>query len=594
MSNRQQLSEFYQQRKDRFAAELSHIEKEISRISNLCIAIAIAILGVIYLASTSPGWIYVTFPVIAFFVYLVYRHDKLFVRSVHLANLVKLNHAEVQSLNGDFSTLSSGDEFIDTHHPYSYDLDIFGDGSVFQLINRCNTFRGKQSLADRLARPLPSAGDIRSHQRAVAELNPRVDFRQNLAAASLEAGEAPGDREQLLSWLKTSSFVYGRPYMHVLLWVLPAVTISAVVLFLAGYVPQIVPLSLVFTQWIIYGLYNKRVNVFHDYISRKKMILEKYSAMLDIIRAQSFDTSPLKDIHERASDAGLKVHQLARLVSNLNARLNFLTTLFVNSLLMYDLQCVYRLEKWKHYNGSRLDQWLNAISEVEVFGSFANFAHNHPHCNFPDITEKLLVDAEGLGHPLLRPEECITNAVAIGPAPSVHIVTGANMAGKSTFLRALGVNLVLALAGAPVYARRFSCPLIPLRSGMRTADSLKDHASYFYAELNRLKAIMDELRQGNPLFILLDEILKGTNSTDKQKGSIALVLQLVEQPCLCVVATHDLALGELAGQHPGAIKNYCFEASIVDDRLSFDYTLKEGVAHTMNASFLMKKMGIVR
>src|SRR5690606_959077 len=202
--------------------------------------------------------------------------------------------------------------------------------------------------------------------------------------------------------------------------------------------------------------------------------------------------------------------------------------------------------------------------------------------------DSLSIEAEDLAHPLIAADERIPNSVIMGPAPTVFIVTGANMAGKSTFLRTLGVNLVLALNGAPICATSFHCPVINLRTGMRTADSLKDHQSYFYAELNRLKTIMGELRSNKPLLILLDEILKGTNSIDKQAGSMALVKQLLPYPCLAMIATHDLALGDLEKEQPGVVKNYCFEASIENDQLYFDYKLKPGLAQKMNASFLMK------
>ena len=198
-----------------------------------------------------------------------------------------------------------------------------------------------------------------------------------------------------------------------------------------------------------------------------------------------------------------------------------------------------------------------------------------------------------MGHPLLYEDERIVNDIHMDSGQSIMIITGANMAGKSTFLRSLGVNIVLGLAGAPVCATEFDCPFIEMRSGMRTADSLKDHQSYFYAELDRLKSIMDELRAGKPLLILLDEILKGTNSIDKQAGSVALVRQLVERSCLVLIATHDLALGELEKVYPDRIVNYCFEANIEDDQLSFDYKIKRGLAQKMNATFLMKKMGII-
>src|SRR5690606_17581719 len=254
---------------------------------------------------------------------------------------------------------------------------------------------------------------------------------------------------------------------------------------------------------------------------------------------------------------------------------------------------VYRLEKWKEGNATQLFEWLAAVHETEVVVSLATFAFNHPGYFFPRVNHERRLSAKGLGHPLLPEEVRVVNDITLDQKSSVMIVTGANMAGKSTFLRSLGVNMVLALAGAPVCANEFDCPFVDLRSGMRTADSLKENQSYFYAELDRLKSIMDELRRGTPLFILLDEILKGTNSNDKQAGSIELVKQLVNYPCLVVIATHDLVLGELANSFPDRIANYSFEATIENDHLSFDYKLKRGVAQTMNATFLMKKMGII-
>ncbi|HEY9049565.1 MAG TPA: MutS family DNA mismatch repair protein, partial [Ohtaekwangia sp.] len=261
--------------------------------------------------------------------------------------------------------------------------------------------------------------------------------------------------------------------------------------------------------------------------------------------------------------------------------------------LLYDLQCVYRLEKWKVNHADKLPVWLDVITETEVLCSFGTFAFNHPSFQYAGIHDALRIEIQELSHPLLPEHERVSNDLLIGNNQSVLIVTGANMAGKSTFLRTIGINLVLALNGAPVCAKEFRCPIIQLRTGMRTADSLKDHQSYFYAELNRLKTIMEELRSDKPLLILLDEILKGTNSTDKQAGSIALVKQLLPHPCLAMIATHDLALGDLEKEHPDRVKNFCFEATIEKDQLSFDYKLKPGLAQKMNATFLMKKMGII-
>jgi DNA mismatch repair ATPase MutS len=260
---------------------------------------------------------------------------------------------------------------------------------------------------------------------------------------------------------------------------------------------------------------------------------------------------------------------------------------------LFDLQCVYRLEKWKTENALQLREWLETVEELEMLCSLATFSFNNPAFIFPSINASRILKAEGAAHPLLSEEERVVNSVTIDSTRSIVIITGANMAGKSTFLRTLGVNVVLAHAGAPVCATAFDCPVLHLRSGMRTADSLKDHQSYFYAELNRLKSIVEELRQGKELLVLLDEILKGTNSTDKLAGSVALVKQLARFPCLVVIATHDLALADLEKEFAGRIRNFCFEPMIQNDQLSFDYKLRDGKAEKMNATFLMKKMGII-
>jgi DNA mismatch repair ATPase MutS len=526
-------------------------------------------------------------------VVLVLKHSLLFSQKVHLENLVRINSREASATQGDHHEFSTGIEFVDGHHPYSHDLDIFGEGSLYQAMSRCHTQHGKKKLADTLSSLLHSKEEILQRQEAVLELSSRVDFRQHVEAAGWEIDELPTDREELLAWTRQKPFVYSKPFFKIALVAIPAITVLLVIatFFIAIIKPFAV--LMVMVQWIMLGLYVKRINAFHEYISRKKIILEKYARLLFYLQHEKFQSPKLKSIIDAANDADRKMKKLASLVSSLNARSNSMTTLVMNSLFLYDLQYVYRLEKWKEENASNLHQWLEAISDTEVLSSLAAFGFNHPEFIYPEISTTLVLDAKGMGHPLINPAECVANDVAAGDGPGVLIITGANMAGKSTFLRTIGVNIVLALNGAPVFAKKFRCPLIDLRTGMRTADSLKDHQSYFYAELDRLKSIMDELRQDKPLLILLDEILKGTNSTDKQAGSIALVKQLLPHPCLALIATHDLALGELETQFPQQVRNFHFEPNIENDQLSFDYKLKRGIAEKMNATFLMKKMGII-
>lgn len=591
-----ELAAFYQKRKNDFGVSLSKVSTQINNVSNLRILIAVIFLLIFYFAFATPHTFLLflaEIPVAIIFTILVRQHSALYDQKIHLENLVKINHLEDRSLVGDIAGFDTGKEFIDPLHPYSHDLDIFGEGSLFQAMNRCNTSQGKKYMAHRLSHALFSSAEIVAQHKAVEELKGKTDFRQHFQAAGMEMNELPSDYQQLLHWVKQSPFIYTSSFYRFALVMLPVVTIGFIVatFFFTAFRPFAILFAI--SQWAILGLNIKKVNAFHESISQKKNILEKYAHLLHYFQKENFSASVLQALRSKAHDADVKVRTLASLVSSLNARLNALTNLFVNSLFMYDLQYVYRLEKWKHENAENLKVWLDTIRDTEVLGSLGTFAFNHPSFTYPEINSSLDIKAIGLGHPLIQPEECVVNDVQIGVGQSVLIITGANMAGKSTFLRTIGVNLALALIGAPVFARSFSCPVINIRSGMRTADSLKDHQSYFYAELNRLKMIMDELRSDKPLFILLDEILKGTNSTDKQSGSIALVKQLLPHPCLALIATHDLALGDLEKEYPDQIKNYCFEANIENDQLSFDYTLKRGLAQKMNATFLMRKMGII-
>lgn len=589
-----ELLDFYQKRKIRFSDSLRILTKKINVISNLRLSAALVFLALLYFGLMHDrGLLYLLAPVLVTFIVLVRKHALLFEEKVHLENLVRVQQHELSGLEGDFSHNGSGSEFIDIHHPYTHDLDIFGEGSLFQYINRCHTRGGKRLLAERLASAPKSAEVIARRQQAVKEVAGKNEFRHEVQALGMQIDEQQDDQRQLDHWLAQPGFLYGKKAYGFILKTFPVVTLALVVSALlvdgiGGFAVLAAAL-----QWVFLGFHLKRINAFHQYISRKQHMLEKYHRTLHFIQGEKYASAHLQQLGANAIEAGEKVRQLASLVRAFDARNNSMTNLVVNSLLLYDLQCVYRLEKWKVENASRLQGWIDTIYETEVLCSMATFSFNHPGFSFPMMSVGRRLVAKDLGHPLLSDSERVNNDLHLDEEQSVLIITGANMAGKSTFLRSVGVNVVLALSGAPVCASEFHCPLIGVRSGMRTADSLKEHQSYFYAELDRLKSIMDELRQGKPVLILLDEILKGTNSTDKQAGSVALVKQLVDHPCLALIATHDLALGDLERQYPGKVRNYAFEASIENDQLFFDYKLKRGLAQKMNATFLMRKMGII-
>ncbi|HYC87219.1 MAG TPA: hypothetical protein VEB86_18435 [Chryseosolibacter sp.] len=587
------LRSYYESRRAEFSRQLDAVKENIKVISHWRLGVASIFLLLLYLGWSSTSVLYLLIIPAGLFLYFVQRHSRLFEHKRHLEDLVRIHQSELEGLDGNYSSFDAGTEFIDVHHAFTHDLDVFGDGSLFQALNRCSTRGGKKALASRLSSLMQSPAAIVEYQHAVSDVASKSDFRHEIQARGMRVEEFEDDRRQLREWVMHPAFLYGKGLYHIALVVFPVITI--VLLVLAFVLDGIAPFFwLAFAlQWGFLAAHLKRINEFHQYISRKKNLFAKYGFLLKAIDEQPFDSALMKRLSGQARDAHKKLSALASMVGSLDARLNSLMTLVVNGVFLYDMQFVYRLERWKEDNAGKLEMWLETIEEVEVVCSFGTFTFNNQVFVFPTINETGRLKAGEIAHPQIGAGERVSNDLHIDREHSIMIITGANMAGKSTFLRTIGVNVLLALNGAPVCAKAMDCPVIEMRSGMRTADSLRDHQSYFYAELHRLQSIITDLKAGKQLLILLDEILKGTNSTDKQAGSIALVRQLLTYPALVAVATHDLVLGNMENEYPEKIRNFSFEASIAGDQLLFDYKLKRGVASKMNATFLMEKMGII-
>jgi DNA mismatch repair ATPase MutS len=328
-------------------------------------------------------------------------------------------------------------------------------------------------------------------------------------------------------------------------------------------------------------------------LSKAREVLKNYARLFELLAHKKVESALMKKHQAIAAEAFEKVKHFSVLVNALESRMNPIAMQFGNGLFLYDFHAVSNLEKWREENASDLPHWLESLSEWDSLLSAATLHFNFPGYAFAEVSLKNQLESREAGHLLIPQTIRVSNNFDLGNPATIYLITGANMAGKSTFLRSLGVNFVLGRIGAPVCASLWRAPLIDLRSGMRTTDSLQEHQSYFFAELHRLQSIIQELRSGNPMLILLDEILKGTNSTDKQLGSRELMRQLKDMNALVVLATHDIALGNLAEQYPKQIANACFEGKIENDQLTFDYTLHPGVAQKANATFLMRKMGII-
>ena len=334
----------------------------------------------------------------------------------------------------------------------------------------------------------------------------------------------------------------------------------------------------------------------HQLIGQKQTILQQYADILAVFSGVETGGSPqLEALRGQAREAHGAIRRLSRLTSFFDSRLNLLVFIFLNSLAFYELQCLVALERWKARYRAKFPGWIGAVGEIDALNSLATFAFNHPGYVYPAPTEdqNLYILAKQLAHPLIPPDRRVANDVEIGAQAQLILVTGSNMSGKTTFLRTVGVNLLLAQCGAPVCAADFSFTPMQLLTSLRISDSLQEQTSYFMAELKKLKEIVGLLETGSPTLVLIDEILRGTNSEDKTYGSEHFARKLLGYRCLALFATHDLALGALETQLPGRVANYCFESVIEYGDLQFDYRLQRGIARNKNASFLMKKMGII-
>jgi len=518
-------------------------------------------------------------------------------RIILIEILIHINQLEVNALNGNYSAFDPGNEFIDQSHDYTHDLDIFGEGSLFQFINRTATIFGKLRLAEYFGNAFGQSDKVNERQKAVKELSEMVEVRQNLKLIFHDEKITESDKTEMNQWLNSESPVQNMKLLRILAYVLPFITLFCIALSIIGIISF--PIFLIVLQLMVVFLYGKQTINVQNIITSKSKILNRYAQCMQVIENTKFESNYLTDVQMKIA-AGSKqspsksIHELSTILKYMDSNLNLLVSVILNGLFVFNLHLLLKVEKWKKQNQTNVPLWFDSIATFDAMCSLANFAYNHNEFIYPDlVTDNFEFEAKNLGHPLISIEHRVTNDIKINGWNQFAIITGANMSGKSTFLRTIGANYILAMVGAPVCASKLSFYPIQIHSSIRTSDSLVKHESYFYAELKRLKQIIDELESGKKKLILLDEILKGTNSKDKQAGSIALIEQLLHYKSVGLFATHDLMLGELADRFPGQVNNLCFEIQIENDKMLIDYKLHEGVCKNLNATYLMKNMGIL-
>jgi hypothetical protein len=508
--------------------------------------------------------------------------------------LSKINRDEISALNRDLSAFDSGNKFTDPHHDYSYDLDLFGIGSLFQFLNRTVTLQGKSQLATLLKKTQRSSEEIRSRQEGIQELAEEFNWRQSFMAKGMET---EGGKDHYNKSIDQVIHLKSLHFLKYLLKILPALTLLLIGLSIADIDSHSFYRLALLAQWMTIGIYFKTILKFHQKFESQGKLLHRYAEMLKQIESFDFKSSYLRSLKEQLSHQGKTAStitsELQKILDQFDYSKNFLVGFVLDSIFLWDIGCLVKLNKWQQDYAGVLPRWFEVIAEMDALISLANCNFNHPEWVTPEVSSSTFTFiAEDMGHPLIDETRCVSNSFQISNEEKIVIITGANMAGKSTFLRTVGVNLILASNGCNVCASSFEFSPIRIYTNMRTSDNLMNDESYFYAELLRLQSMLTLLRNGENLFVILDEMLKGTNSVDKLNGSKELIHQLISLKTHGIVATHDLGLTELAQTIP-AIKNQCFEVQLNNDELNFDYKLTNGVTRTMNATFLMKKMGII-
>lgn len=529
---------------------------------------------------------------IVLFLYLVSIHTNVKAKYRFVRALLDINTTELRRLDGDFSDADTGQHYVFELHDFNQDIDLYGEGSLFQSLNRTQLINGERKLAQWL-----NSNDtthVIEKQRAIQELKEWVSWRQEYAAtAKLISSKLQA--EHVLEWMQGHTFFVPKIYAW-LPYVFSVITLSAFTALgigLISWVPVFLWLSV---GVVINAPYVKRITQVYQTTSEIDDLLRQYAKLLQRIESAEFQSEQLKGWkHSILTDgkaASSTLKELSQQIDALGNRNILLFGFLANMFFLWDLRFTYRIELWiRGFNGA-LGDWFNTVERFDAINSMANYAFNHPSYIYPKLTEdpKLQLRSTSLGHPLIQSEKMVTNDFSIDHE-DFFIITGANMAGKSTFLRTVAMNIVMANCGLPICAASFEYRPVKLISSMRTSDSLVNDESYFFSELKRLKYIVGKIEEEN-YFIILDEILKGTNSVDKAEGSKKFVERLVNSKSTGLIATHDLSLCSLADSY-NEIQNYYFDAEIVDDELYFDYRFKKGVCQNMNASFLLKKMGIV-
>lgn len=581
--------------KNQHSQKTELINKKYNLISAIRLAIALsAIASLYYYVQYQNTYLIIGLVLlVGIFIYFIKVHQKLSWSKKIEKELIKINEEEISYLKNERIPFANGDAHNDTGHAYAYDLDIFGENSLFQNLNRTGTFIGESKLASSLLSIL-TIKKIEDNQSAIKELSPKVEWRQGVLAIARINQDSKESFEELLNWCGRRSGKLST-IIRFLSFLSPVAVVSLFTLYNLLDIPILLNIGLLLFVFNLLILASQLRKVSQESIASGKIdkMIRQYSLIIEQIEKEDFQSNKLTSLKSTlgaTKKASASIAELSSLFGKMDNIMNAFSWIF-NGVFLYHLHVLRTLQLWKEDHADQVPIWMDIIGEFEALNSLANFSSNNPDYIFPVVTEKQELNFENLGHPLIKSTVRVDNTVSFNNQ-AFFILTGSNMSGKSTFLRTLGINMVLGSIGAPICATKASIHPLPVLVSMRLSDSLNDSESYFFAEVKRLKEIMDTL-DNHSCFVLLDEILRGTNSDDKRTGTIEVIKKMISKGAIGAIATHDLEVCLTTEEYPDILANKCFEVEIINNDLHFDYKLRDGVCQNKSATFLMKKMEII-
>lgn len=593
-------SDFYSTRLRQLSSEKKRIEQRLFYIYLLrlfAFTLFIVVLVQTIQKNGESWYIVASVGMLALFFVMVRWHGVVIQRKRWVEKKIAVNINEQKFLKFDYVEFSNGEEYKYLAPNLAADFDIFGSSSLFQYINRTVTPEGGEQLATNLCSWSIDSQTITSKQEAIQELTGKPMFLEDFQAQKFSPTHIATNLNNLLDWFNTPIIV--TPKVKLLISIYTITFAATLIMVILSILPAITLAFLLIIAMLIVFRFKKHVDNAHAKLGRSTKLYQTYSNLIYSIEHETFKTPHLKDIQDSFKNDDLKasdsISKLFKLLNRFDLRFNMVVNILFNATFLFDLQVLSQLEQWKAKHKPFASSWFDSVSKFDSLQSFARFAYNNNATTaFPTINANTTcIKGEDVGHPLIPIDKRVNNNIDFCGQPKLIVVTGANMAGKSTFLRTLAINLILAHNGAPVCASHFEFFPCNIASSINIHDSLANNESYFYAELKRINRIIEQVSENPKTLVFLDEILRGTNPNDKQLGSIGLVKKLIKLNTFTIIATHDLAIGDLEKEYPNIVTNKCFEVEIEDDKLIFDYKLKEGISKKLNASFLMRKMNII-